>query len=97
MESRIQYDDDGSLDEIVTDGGAHLERMSDNGWFLNCVRADGSSFAIWFDGKIIDTEERAAPKCRGCGKGIPANSPGDDYWLKCPACGWLARPDDAPV
>ena len=92
MVNRIEYKDDGSLDEIVTDGGAHLEHMSGRYWFLNCTRADGSSFAIWFTGKITLTEERDAPECRGCGKGIPANSPGDGYWLACPACGWSARP-----
>ncbi len=90
--NRVEYDDDGSLDEVVTDGGAHLEHMGDDDWFLVCTRADGSSFAAWFSGKITLTEERSAPTCRGCGKGIPANSPGDDYWLKCPACGWSARP-----
>jgi hypothetical protein len=60
MQNRIQYDDDGSLDEIVTDGGAHLERMEDDDWFLRCERADGTSLAIWFRGNITMMEERDA-------------------------------------
>ena len=92
MENRVQYDDDGSLDEVVTDGGAHLEHLGGREYYLSCGRADGTSIAIWFTGKITMTEERDAPKCRGCGKGIPANSPVDGCWLKCPECGWSARP-----
>jgi hypothetical protein len=61
-ESRIQWNDDGSLDEVVTDGGAHLEHMGGKHWFLSCVRADGSEFAIWFKGKITMAEERDPPK-----------------------------------
>ena len=60
MENRIEWDDDGNLDEVVTDGGAHLERMSKKNWFLNCVRADGSEFCVWFHGKVTMTEERPA-------------------------------------
>jgi hypothetical protein len=61
MQNHIQLNDDGTLDEVVTDGGAHLEHMGGKQWFLNCVRADGSSFAIWFKGKITLTEEREPP------------------------------------
>jgi len=91
MKNRIQHNDDGSLDEIVTDGGTHLEHLDGRQWFLNCIRADGSSFAVWFTGKIQHTEERPAPKCWGCGKDIPANSHRLGWWLACPACGWSAR------
>ena len=65
MKNRIQYDDDGSLDEVVTDGGSHLEHMGDDEWFLNCTRSDGSSFNIWFTGKISLAEEHDAQTCRG--------------------------------
>lgn len=50
--------DDGSLDEIVTNGGAHLEHMGDDSWFLSCVRSDGTSFCVWFEGRITMMEER---------------------------------------
>ena len=68
MSKRLQYDDEAQLDESVTDGGATLEHMGGRDWFLNCTRADGSSFAVWITGKITMTEERAPPTCRGCGK-----------------------------
>ena len=60
MADRIEYNDDGSLDEVVA-GGAHLEHMGGKGWFLAMQRADGSEFCIWFRGKITMTEERPAP------------------------------------
>lgn len=59
--NRVQIDADGNLDEVVTDGGAHLERMSNKRWFLSMSRADGSSYAAWFKGKITLTEEREPP------------------------------------
>ena len=55
---RVTYDAAGNLDEIVVEGAAHLERMGGNRWFLSMERADGTSFAIWFTGKITMTEER---------------------------------------
>ena len=61
MSNRVEYDEDGYLDEVVTDAGMHLERMSDRGWFLAGQRADGSEIAIWFTGKIALVEERPAP------------------------------------
>lgn len=57
---RVDYDDAGELDEVVTLGGVHLERMDDRDWFLSCTRADGSEFCIWIQGKIVRTEERPA-------------------------------------
>ncbi len=64
MQNRIEYTDNGKLDEVVTDGGAHLESMGGNRWFLECVRKDGSSVAIWITGKVTSIEEREAPKMR---------------------------------
>ncbi len=60
MKNRIQYDDAGNLDEVVTDGGAHLEALDDNHWFLCCERADGTALCLWIEGRILDTEERDA-------------------------------------
>jgi hypothetical protein len=57
---RVEWDSGGQLDEIVALGGAHLERMSKRSWFLNCIRADGSSLAIWLDGIVTMTEERGS-------------------------------------
>jgi hypothetical protein len=54
----VQLNDDGSLDEVCVDGGAHLEHMGGTRWFLIMQRADGSEFCIWFKGKITMTEER---------------------------------------
>ena len=54
----MTHDDKGRLDEVVVEGGAHLEHMDGNRWFLSMTRADGTSFAIWFTGKITMTEER---------------------------------------
>ena len=59
--NRVQYDGDG-LDEVVTDAGMHLERMSDNGWFLSGQRSDGSEIAIWIRGKVTLVEERPASR-----------------------------------
>jgi hypothetical protein len=58
---RVERNPDGSLDEVVTKGWAHLEHMGKGGWFLNCGRVDGSSLAIWIHGKITLTQERAPP------------------------------------
>lgn len=55
--SRVEYSD-GALDEVVTDAGMHLERMSKKGWFLTGLRSDGTEIAIWFRGKVTLVEER---------------------------------------
>ncbi len=60
MKNRVEYDKAGELDEVVTNGGAHLERMGKRSWFLNCIRADGSAVCVWFDGKVTMVEERDA-------------------------------------
>lgn len=57
-DNRVQFNRDGSLDEVVTDGGAHLEHMGDKRWFLSCRRKDGSEFCVWFSGKITMTLEQ---------------------------------------
>ena len=53
----ITYDDNGQLDEVFTDAGAHLERMSKDTWFLSMERSDGSSFCVWFHGKPVMIDE----------------------------------------
>ena len=57
MMDRVEYDDDGELDEIVA-GKAHLERMSKKGWFLSMTRDDGTSICVWFHGKVTSVEDR---------------------------------------
>ena len=64
MTNRVQRNDDGSLDEVVTDGGAHLEQMNDKDWFLSMQRADGSEYCVWFRGEITHQEEREPPLFR---------------------------------
>lgn len=59
--NRVEYVK-GKLDEVVTDGGAHLEHMGGKRWFLSMWRADGSEFCVWFHGTIAMTEERDPPK-----------------------------------
>lgn len=61
MTNRVQYGGDGKLDEVVTDGGMHLEAMGDDIWFLLGHRQDGSSIGIHFTGRIHLVEERPAP------------------------------------
>jgi len=58
MKNRIQFNDAGYLVEVVTDGGAHLERLARHDWFLRCERADGTALAIWFTGRITMTKEQ---------------------------------------
>lgn len=89
--NRIEYDDKGRLDEVVTDAGMHLEHLGGKRWFLSGQRADGSSIAIWFKGKIEGVEQRDPPTCKSCGAGIPSGAPTDGPFLKCPACDWSAR------
>jgi len=54
----VTYDQRGKLDEVFVTGSAHLERMDQNRWFLSMTRKDGTSTAIWFEGKVTLTEER---------------------------------------
>ena len=62
MKDRREIDAKGHIDEIVASGGAHLERMDKKQWFLHLINADGSSTAIWFQGKILNFEDRDPPK-----------------------------------
>ena len=55
--NRIEYDDNGELDEVVTDGGMHLERIGDDGWFLAGQRLDGSQVVVYLTAKIHLVEE----------------------------------------
>lgn len=64
--NRVEYDEDGLLDEVVTDGGMHLERMSDGGWFLSGQRLDGSQVVIYLTGKVDLVEEWPANPMEGC-------------------------------
>jgi hypothetical protein len=41
IENRVAFTKSGKIDEVVTDGGAHLEWMGDNRYFLECVRKAG--------------------------------------------------------
>jgi hypothetical protein len=56
--NRLEFRKNGKLDDVVTDGGAHFERLNKNAWFLNCIRADGTSFSVWIKGKITHFEDR---------------------------------------
>lgn len=43
----------GKLDEIYVAGGAHLESMGGDDWFLEFFKEDGTSIAIWFHSKSL--------------------------------------------
>jgi hypothetical protein len=63
MSDRMEYDENGSLDEVVV-GRAHLEQLNEDNWFLELGRDDGTSLALWFwsDTKIdVSVEERDVP------------------------------------
>lgn len=49
---------DGKLDEIVGNGGAHLERMGGKRWFLRISMASGWDACVWFTGKVDMIEYR---------------------------------------
>lgn len=59
MTDRIEYDDDGGLDEIVSPA-AHLERMDADRWFLVISQSDGKEVCIWFRGHVTHHEIRPA-------------------------------------
>lgn len=64
MKNHIEFNHEGFLDEVVTDGGAHLERLGADEWFLECVRADGSSVAIWLEGSVRSLEQRKVSRLK---------------------------------
>lgn len=49
----IRPDDDGGIDEIVMRNAVcvHIERMSNDGWFMGVDAADGSYHQFWFGAK----------------------------------------------
>lgn len=51
----------GTLDELVTDAGCHLERMGDREWCLIASRSDGSEVVVHLTGRVTGVEERAIP------------------------------------
>ena len=63
---RIGFNDDGSLDEIVLTGLAHLEQMDGGSWYLGLYRPDGSGFQVWLSaengGMRVSHEEMTARK-----------------------------------
>lgn len=50
---RITFDEDGTLDEVCSTRGAHLENMGGGHWFLIFQHKDGTETAIWFDSKNL--------------------------------------------
>jgi hypothetical protein len=53
MQDRIDFNEDGTLDEVVAAGGAHLEHLGGKRWYLNLVHADGTSSVFWFKSKTL--------------------------------------------
>lgn len=52
MQDRVDFEN-GTLDEIVSTKGAHLESMGGNDWFLAFYHEDGTSTALWFSSKDL--------------------------------------------
>jgi hypothetical protein len=50
---RISFTDKGQLDEVVASGGAHLEHMGKDRWFLLFCHEDGTETAIWFGSRDL--------------------------------------------
>lgn len=50
---RVDFTDKGTLDEVVSSAGAHLEHMGGNRWFLIFQHADGTETAFWFGSKDL--------------------------------------------
>ena len=53
MIDHTEFNEDGTLDEIVGTGGAHLELMDGSRWFLEIFHADGTSTALWFTSRSL--------------------------------------------
>jgi hypothetical protein len=49
----VRPDSDGGIDEIVirSAGCVHIERMTNNGWFMGVDAGDGSYWQFWFGAK----------------------------------------------
>lgn len=67
MVERITFDDGHQgecafLDEVVTEGGAHLEALDSDKkgskrWFLSLVRSDGTTVRLWIKGRVTMIED----------------------------------------
>ena len=67
---RVDFTEEGKLDEIVATKGAHLEYMGGANWFLEFHHEDGTSTALWFTSRSLQKpfmEKRTARKERGDG------------------------------
>jgi hypothetical protein len=53
MSDRVDFNEDGTLDEVVSTRGAHLECMGGKRWFLIFYHEDGTESAFWFDSKDL--------------------------------------------
>jgi hypothetical protein len=51
MSDRVDFNEDGTLDEVCSAKGAHLEHLGGKRWFLTFQHADGTSSAFWFKSK----------------------------------------------
>lgn len=53
MDNRVVFNLDGTLDEVCSSRGAHLEHMNGNRWFLIFYHEDGTETAFWFNSKDL--------------------------------------------
>jgi len=51
--NRVQFNENGTLDEVCSTRGAHLEHMHGSHWFLSFQHPDGTSSAFWFTSKDL--------------------------------------------
>lgn len=61
IEERVELTKSGKINEITCAGGAQLERLGKNFYFLEMTNLDGSSTAIWIHGKLSSFEQREIP------------------------------------
>lgn len=53
MVDRVDFNSDGTLDEVVAARGAHLEHLGGKRWFLIFCHKDGTDSAFWFESKDL--------------------------------------------
>lgn len=53
MADRVDFTENGMLDEIVSTKGAHLECLGGPNWFLEFQHQDGTSTALWFTSRSL--------------------------------------------
>lgn len=53
MVDRVDFTEKGTLDEIVSTRGAHIECMGGANWFLEFQHEDGTSTALWFTSRSL--------------------------------------------